>query len=970
MFSHWFLPADLPRSLCVPFHENPSLVVLSYLIAAFSAYTAFQLMGRVRAATTPTSRRLWLATAGVSLGLGIWAMHFIAMLAVEIADPIGYGPRFTALSAGFAVLASWIALGLTASNSHKRTYLVLAGLVLGAGIGLMHYIGMAALHLSAHIYYDPWRFAASLVVAVALSTAALFTIRDLPRLTKLDPFRTRLIASVVMGFAIVLMHYTGMFATFFYPEFDLPQAGLFFNASVMAGAIGAITLVILGMALFAALFDYKGKQARDLTAALINNLPGFFMLIDQAGHLRRWNENLAKHSGFPEESLDGIAPLAFVDRSDRERVAERVRGAFEDRFMGIECSMFGKGGGSRPVRWTGQTITNDGRRYLLAIGLDMTEVRAAGTRLQESEERLQTIFDAVTDGIIVYDIGSAAYIDVNPSFCQMFGYTREEVLALDFGGLSTNVFPYTQADITPLITRLGPNEPLYVEWHCKAKDGHRFWIELGLRHTTFGTHPIVLATAQDITERKRASEQISQLARTDFLTGLANRVVFVEALEHAIGLARRGAKRFAVLYLDLDRFKDVNDTLGHPVGDLLLRAVAERLQGTVRAVDAVSRFGGDEFAIILVDTQQQADSPVVADDPDDPLEESAVAAAVAQKILQAIGEPFVIQGNEIRTSATIGIAVYGADAPDAESMLSHADVALYRAKAEGRGIYRFFTDAMDAEVRARITLDAELRVAIDANQFFLVYQPTVDIDTGRIVGLEALVRWRHPTRGIVEPAAFIPAAEKSGLIVALGRWVMREACVQTKRWLDAGIAPPSVAVNVSAVQFKMPLKLQRDIAAALADSGLPARRLELELTETALMQASHERSDVLAQLRGTGHRITIDDFGTGYSSLDYLRRYPVDRIKIPQSFVADIGLAKGGEAIVKATLGLARELGMEVVVEGVETAKQLELLKSWGCRIAQGYYFARPLSVRDATVLLRTGRIAPVRTGERELVLV
>jgi EAL domain-containing protein (putative c-di-GMP-specific phosphodiesterase class I) len=251
-----------------------------------------------------------------------------------------------------------------------------------------------------------------------------------------------------------------------------------------------------------------------------------------------------------------------------------------------------------------------------------------------------------------------------------------------------------------------------------------------------------------------------------------------------------------------------------------------------------------------------------------------------------------------------------------------------------------------------------------------MYQPQVDVDSGRIVGLEALVRWRHPTRGIVAPTRFIPAAEKSGLIVALGRWVMREACAQTKRWLDAGIAPPSVAVNVSAVQFKMPLELQSDIAAVLADSGLPARRLELELTESALMQASRERNDVLTQLRRAGHRITIDDFGTGYSSLDYLRRYPVDRIKIPDSFVADIGLAKGGDAIVRATLGLARELGMEVVVEGVETAKQLELLHAWGCHIVQGYYFARPLSVADATALLRTGRITRVRTERGELIRV
>ena len=484
-----------------------------------------------------------------------------------------------------------------------------------------------------------------------------------------------------------------------------------------------------------------------------------------------------------------------------------------------------------------------------------------------------------------------------------------------------------------------------------------------------------LCFARDITNRKRAEEQIARMARYDSLTGLPNRRVFVEDLEQAIARARRGVTSFAVLYLDLDHFKDVNDTLGHPVGDVLLIKVAERLRANVRADDTVARFGGDEFAVILNNIAEPASAAAVserilgaiADPTAIQAKAAAVAADVADKIVRAVTEPITIEANRIHSGASVGIAIYGPGSLDAETMLSHADVALYQAKVERRGTYRFFTDGMDVEVRARVSMSAQLRDAIALDQLFLMYQPQVDIDTGRIVGLEALVRWQHPTLGVVGPGQFIPAAERHGLIVSLGHWVMDEACRQAKRWLDAGVAPPLIAVNLSAIQFKLPLELERDIAAIMSELGLPPQILELELTESVLMDASRGHNDVLLRLREKGHRIAIDDFGSGYSSLDYLRRYPVDRIKIAQTFIADIGIESGNDAIVKAALSLARELNIEVVVEGVETAAQLELLQAWGSRIVQGFYFARPLSVPDATALLRIGRITPVQTDLAEV---
>jgi diguanylate cyclase (GGDEF)-like protein len=401
----------------------------------------------------------------------------------------------------------------------------------------------------------------------------------------------------------------------------------------------------------------------------------------------------------------------------------------------------------------------------------------------------------------------------------------------------------------------------------------------------------------DITERKRILEEIQFAALHDNLTGLANRAMFVEALQQAIHRAAREHEKFAVLYLDLDNFKGVNDTLGHPVGDLLLKTVAERLHSSVRGMDTVSRFGGDEFAVIETS-----------------ITEPLHAAVLAAKLLKALSVPFLVQGNELRIGASIGIAIHGPDSPCAETLLAHADVALYRAKAEGRGTYRFFTAAMDAEVRTRVSMAAELRDAIDGGQLFLMYQPQIDADTGRIVGVEALARWQHPENGLIPPSVFIPIAEQNGLIVTLGNWVLREACGQMRRWIDAGIAPPLMAVNVSGHQFKTPLAFENEITDIVAKAALEPQRLELELTESALMQLSSAHSDALLRLRKAGHRIAIDDFGTGYSSLEYLSRFPVDRIKIAQSFVTGLTDTSGNTVIVRAALGLGRELNLDVVV--------------------------------------------------------
>jgi diguanylate cyclase (GGDEF)-like protein len=440
----------------------------------------------------------------------------------------------------------------------------------------------------------------------------------------------------------------------------------------------------------------------------------------------------------------------------------------------------------------------------------------------------------------------------------------------------------------------------------------------------------------------RVNKKVSDLAQMDALTSLANRRAFMARLGSAFAACGRGAKPFAVLYFDVDHFKDVNDTLGHTVGDALLRQIADRVIGIVRANDVVARIGGDEFAILQSD----------ADDAD-------AAGAVAAKIAKALAEPFVIDGNQIHISVSIGISRCGPDAGAPDEMMIQADLALYRAKEDGRNCTRFHSADLDREVKERVLIADELRGAIARNELELHYQPQVELRSGRIVGLEALLRWTHPKYGRIPPSVFIPIAERSGQIQLLGQWVLDAACRQMRSWQDQGIAPKLVGVNFSALHFKGSADLDRDVAASLDKWGIAAGQIEIELTESVLMEITQQHSDRFERLRQLGVRIAIDDFGTGYSSLSYLAKYPINRVKIAQELVFGVDADSRSATIVRAAIRLADELGIEVIAEGVETEGQAKFLLSAGCEHCQGYYFSRPVNAERATELLRAGSVKP-----------
>jgi diguanylate cyclase (GGDEF)-like protein len=441
----------------------------------------------------------------------------------------------------------------------------------------------------------------------------------------------------------------------------------------------------------------------------------------------------------------------------------------------------------------------------------------------------------------------------------------------------------------------------------------------------------------DVSTARALSLRMSYLAQHDSLTDLPNRIVFSDRLTHAMAVAHRHGKKLAVLYLDVDRFKHINDSLGHAIGDRLLQSVAQRLLACVRGSDTVSRQGGDEFVILLAELTHPQDAAVSAD-----------------KILQALSTPHQIDEHNLHLTVSIGIVTYPDDGTEAETLMQNADFAMYDAKDNGRNNYQFFKSDMNVRAIERQSLENDLRHAVERQEFVLNYQPKMNLQTGALIGVEALIRWRHPQRGLVPPAQFIPIAEECGFIVPIGRWVLREACRQARAWQDAGLPPLPIAINISAVELRAK-DFVAGVRVVLLETRLEPRYLELELTETFLMQDSKSTAAVLRALKAMGLQLALDDFGTGYSSLSYLRRFPIDTLKIDRSFVRDLTMDADDASIVSAVISMGKSLHMRVVAEGVETPEHLAFLQEQRCPEGQGYYFSPPVSAVEFAQLL--GRI-------------
>lgn len=563
------------------------------------------------------------------------------------------------------------------------------------------------------------------------------------------------------------------------------------------------------------------------------------------------------------------------------------------------------------------------------LGAVVTERRYGEQSLRESEKRFRLLFEQNLAGVFRATL-SGQILECNPAAATLFGYdSPEEALNFHLEDLY-GAAPDRETFLTKLTgSELKTNHEIML----RRKSGDAVWAMLSLRlveHES-GKGGVLQGTLVNITERKLAEDRVQSLAYFDSLTALPNRTLLRDRLSQALAAARRSNEMVAVLFLDLDHFKTINDSLGHSIGDKLLKEVSERLRACVREQDTVARLGGDEFVIVLSKVKDTNSIFVAAD-----------------KLIDKMTGEFIVQGHTLRIGCSMGVSIFPEHGADSDTLIKHADSAMYSAKDIGRNNYQLFTASMNEQALERLNLENALRLAIDNRELFLMYQPQVDVVSGKIIGLEALLRWQHPKLGLVPPDRFIPVAETSGLILPIGDWVLKTACAQARKWQEGGLSPIPVAVNVSAVQFRHAGFCKR-IKDVLNESGLAPEALELELTESVLLANADMTLTALQELKAMGVKLAIDDFGMGYSSLSYLKRFPVSTLKIDRSFIRDVAIDPDDAAITTAIINMAKALNVRVIAEGVENEDQMSFLRAHECGAIQGYYFSQPLTAEDAT---------------------
>ncbi len=565
---------------------------------------------------------------------------------------------------------------------------------------------------------------------------------------------------------------------------------------------------------------------------------------------------------------------------------------------------------------------------------------------KRAEEKLRlaaTVFESTLEGILITD-AKTNIINVNQALCSITGYRAEELIGNTPNSIRSE--RHSHAFFRQLWDILNKTGQWRGEIWNRRKNGEVFptWVNISavpnsVTHST--SHYVAVFT--EITELKLSEERLNYLAHHDPLTGLPNRLLFHDRLEQAVLQAQRSKHLIAVMFLDLDRFKAINDTLGHLIGDELLVAVAERLKHCARETDTIARLGGDEFAVIITRIIQEAD-----------------VEQVAQKIIQTLSSVYSVGGYEVFITASIGINLYPGVDNDREKLLENADVAMYHAKQFGRNNYKFYSTDMNAVAFERLMLETNLRRALERQEFRLYYQPQIDMQSGSVNGVEALIRWQHPERGLVSPLEFIPLLEETGLIIPVGEWVIRTACRQIREWLDAGFPPLTMAVNLSARQFRQPNLIEM-IEQVLHEFNIPPELLELELTESVMMDNLEEAVETLKKLKLLGLKIAIDDFGTGVSSLGYLKHFPIDTLKISHDFVLNLPMDSADASIASAVIGLARNMQLSSVAEGVENQGQMDFLRDQDCERIQGFLFSRPIPQDQMTALLTNWQAAAVK---------
>jgi diguanylate cyclase (GGDEF)-like protein/PAS domain S-box-containing protein len=807
-----------------------NLVALSVLIAVVASYTAFG-FSDVLIASTGRRRRLWLAAGAFSMGFGIWSMHYLGMVAFHLPVQVSYYLPMVAVSLAAAVFASGAALLSVVEQPRSRARFATGAILMGGGIAVMHYTGMAAMRMQAAAHYDLRVVALSILISIAFSAIAIkiaIDIRELGRNRTL----ARGAGATVMGLGIAAVHYTGMFAMHFTGmSMPLDRHWTVGVPSLSVISVAGTAALVLAAALISTSIDRYLSQEAALKSEILGQL-------QEANALRA--------------AIVDSALLAIIS-TDRNGIIQSVNHAAE-QMLGYSASEI------------------VGKMSLLELH-DPTEIEEQAIRLS---------------------------------------------VQLKYG---------IPADLEAVTTSTGEQKLDERDWTYFCKGGRRLPVRLSVSPLRGQDREDrgFLVIAQDISAQKSAEHSIRHLALHDPLTGLPNRALLEEQIARSLALAGRHKLQVALAVIDLDRFKHINDNLGRLAGDEILLALSRRLTDTVRASDMVVRLGSDEFVILMPGIEH----PRQSND-------------VMQRVHQSLSEPVLFEGQELYVTPSIGISAFPGDGHDLNTLLRKADRAMYKAKSRGRNSIAVFSSEFEKEASSLLAMDSALRRAIKRNEFFLVYQPIFHIPSGQISGVEALIRWQQPDGSVLSPAGFIPLAEETGLILKIGEWVLRTACAQAGLFSRAAGVPLRMAVNISPCQFREPALLDA-VKETLESSGIRPNQLEIEITEGVLLDESDEAEETILRIRNMGVQIAMDDFGTGYSSLGYLKRFPIDRLKIDRSFVTGMESTQNDLALTAAVIKMGHSLNAKVTAEGVETALQWKYLCEQGCDDAQGFHLAKPM---------------------------
>jgi diguanylate cyclase (GGDEF)-like protein/PAS domain S-box-containing protein len=874
-------------------------------------------------------RAFWLCSGTVVVGVGVWTAHFLSVMIFEMNNPFHLSELLLTLLLAVGMTFIPMVLCLKAIQSQRHTDILIGGLSLGLSFVVIHYVAMSV--SDHHIGYQPLYIVFSVCAAII---PTYFIFKKAGTILSSDgkaPVYTQMVLGVVMGISIMGMHYISLINTTLIEHEQVIQEEAIQNNYLLSSFLGVGIIFVCIIFILSSRIDRKlATQSEKLSQSeqdyysLFDQNPDIVAKLSLDGTILSANKAMETITGFQKDEWENQPFTMFIEPDFLDITYENFMKASKGTATYYESRLILKNDQAADVYMTNLPIVNnDSIVGVYVIIKEITEKKKLLEQIEINEQRYKSLFDYNNDAVFSFDL-LGNFTSVNKAVEHISGYQPAELITKPF---IEYIHPEDIKNALEAFEASTQGKSQTLNCQILHKEGKTIFCNITSAPIIVNKEIVgVYGIAKDITKQKKAEEMIERMAYHDYLTGLPNRNMLEECLSKEFQVAEAKNQKAAILFIDLDRFKNINDSLGHSMGDLLLKEISQRLQAALNEKDHVFRQGGDEFIVVL----QNADRDV--------------ASKVTRRILDVIATPIHINNYEIFTSPSIGISLFPDDGNSVETLIKHADFAMYQAKHAGKNTYKFYSDNRNGHVNP-LVLEMELHRALERNELVLHYQPKVNLKTGRIIGIEALLRWNHPKWGKVDPIDFIPIAEDTGLIIPIGEWVLQTACTQMKKWNDNHTSMLTISVNLSTKQFSQ-TNLVTTVARILQESGLDPTCLELEITENMTADIDKTTS-TLVELKRLGVRVSIDDFGTGFSSLNYLSQFPVDTLKISEAFVREVTNNPSNEAIVKTIISMAHSLQVNVVAEGIQTKEQLVFLQQHLCDEGQGFFFCRPLSVLE-----------------------